>query len=438
MSVSPLEIDAPEPLVGNYFVATYPPFSCWDGDGAREYRRELQRPPRADAPLGVYLHVPFCVERCSFCYYLSYDGRGDRIDEYLDAVAREARAAARMPAITDRPVQFAYLGGGTPSILSASRIDRLLGTLRDSFRWQPRELTFECSPRTVTAEKLRLLREHGVTRLSMGVQQMDDRVLERNGRIHRVADVESAWEDIVAAGFPVTNLDLIVGLVGETDDTFLGSVERLIEMGPESVTVYQLEVPLNTPLYRALRDGDAEVSPPDWATKRWRLDRAFDRLEGAGYSLRSAYTAVRDPAAHPFVYQDEQYGGADLLALGASSFSSIGAVQHQNPATLSRYLEAMRASDLPLWRGRRLSAEERAVREAVLSWKLGRIDRRGFHRRHGIDPVAGFADALRELVDDGMARVTEEAIVATREGLLHADHLAPTFYLPEHRDIRYS
>lgn len=438
MNVSPLEIDAPEPLVGNYFVATYPPFSCWDADGAGEYRRELQRPPRADAPLGVYLHVPFCVERCSFCYYLSYDGRGDRIDEYLDAVAREARAAARMPAITDRPVQFAYLGGGTPSILSASRIDRLLGTLRDSFRWQPRELTFECSPRTVTAEKLRLLREHGVTRLSMGVQQMDDRVLERNGRIHRVADVESAWEDIVAAGFPVTNLDLIVGLVGETDDTFLGSVDRLIEMGPESVTVYQLEVPLNTPLYRALRDGDAEAAPPDWATKRWRLDRAFDRLEGAGYSLRSAYTAVRDPAAHPFVYQDEQYGGADLFGLGASSFSSIGAVQHQNPATLSRYLGAMRVSDQPLWRGRRLNAEERAVREAVLSWKLGRIDRRGFRRRHGIDPVAGFADALRELVDDGMARVTEEAIVATREGLLHADHLAPTFYLPEHRDIRYS
>ncbi|MFW6198330.1 MAG: coproporphyrinogen-III oxidase family protein [Acidobacteriota bacterium] len=434
-----VDLHAPEPLAGSYFVATYPPFSCWDEAGAREYTAELQEPPRGDVALGLYLHVPFCVERCEFCYYLSYDGRGDKIDAYLDAVAREAGALGTAPAIADRPVSFAYVGGGTPSILSAARIDRLMGSLRRAFRWEePREVTFECAPRTVTPEKLRALRHAGVTRVSMGVQQMDDEILRRNGRIHRVADVERAWEMIAAVGFPVVNLDLIVGMVDETDDTFLSSVERLIDMDPESITVYQLEIPLNTPLYRAMQEGTLEGSPASWDVKRARLDAAFCRLEEAGYSVRSAYTVVKDPEAHRFVYQDEQYADADLVGIGTSSFSSLGTVQHQNRAALSAYLAAMDEADLPLWRGRRLSAEERAVREMVLQWKLGRVDRATFRRRHAVDPAARFAEPLEKLVAAGMAEIDEDAIRLTRRGLLNADRVLPAFYLPEHRGIRYS
>jgi len=432
-----VDLAAPEPALGSYFVATYPPFSCWDEAGAREYHAALGRPSTA-GPLGLYVHVPFCVERCSFCYYLSYAGEGDRVDAYLDAVDREAALLADQPAIRERSVSFAYIGGGTPSILSTSRIRRLLDGLHQRFALAGiEEMTFECAPRTVTADKLSALRSGGVTRLSMGVQQMDDEVLARNGRIHRIADVERAWERIRAAGFPVVNLDLIVGLVGESDDTFLGSVERLIEMGPESITVYQLEIPLNTPLARALESEQVEM-PPGWQLKRRRLDAAFARLERAGYTVRSAYTAVKDPVAHRFLYQDEQYAGADLLGLGASSFSSIGAVQHQNPAGLEGYLGAMSEPGLPLGRGYRLSSDERAVREMVLQWKLGRVDREAFRTRHGVDPVARFEAPLEELCAAGMARLRPKAIELTRKGLLEADRLAPCFYRPEHRDIRYS
>lgn len=187
-----------------------------------------------------------------------------------------------------------------------------------------------------------------------------------------------------------------------------------------------------------MEEGTLEGSPPTWGVKRARLDAAFRRLEEVGYSVRSAYTAVRDPVAHRFVYQDEQYSDADLLGIGASSFSSVGEVQHQNRAALSAYLESMREGELPLWRGRRLGAEERAVREMVLQWKLGRIDRVAFRRRHGTDPVERFAAPLGQLVDAGMAEITDDAIHLTRQGLLHADRLLPAFYLPEHRGIRYS
>lgn len=427
-----------ESRFGNYFVATYPPFSCWDRAGARSYRAELDRPPRETTPLGLYVHVPFCEERCSFCYYLSHDDERDRVDAYLDALDREAGIVADLPAIRGRPISFAYVGGGTPSFLSTRRVERLLDDLHRHFDLTPaREITFECAPRTVTAAKLGALRERGVTRLSVGVQQMDDEVLERNGRIHRVADVERAWERVREAGFPVVNLDLIAGLVGESESSFFGSVDRLIGMGPESITIYPLEIPLNTPLAADLRAGRIE-EPPGWERKRARLAVAFERLEKAGYTLRSAYTAVKDPDAHRFVYQDEQYGGADLLGLGVSSFSSIGAVQHQNPADLTAYLSAMQGADLPLWRGYRLSPDERAVREMVLQWKLGRVDRESFRRRHGVDPARRFAGPLRELDAAGLARVSPSAIELTRRGLLRADGCVSCFYQPAHQGIRYS
>lgn len=438
----PVDLHAPEPLAGSYFVATYPPFSVWSPEGADAYRAALRRQREAAGvppALGAYVHIPFCVKRCEFCYYLSYDDRPEQVDAYVDALLAEARILGAEPAVAGRGLTFAYVGGGTPSALSDRRIDRLLGGLREALPWdRAREITFECAPRTVTPDKLRVLRAHGVTRLSMGVQAMDDEVLQRNGRIHRVADIEKAWEAIASAGFPVVNLDLIVGLVGQSAESFFSSLDRVIEMDPESVTIYQLEIPLNTPLYRALREGTLDGSPAAWSTKRSRLATAFKRLESAGYHIRSAYTAVKDPRRHGFVYQDAQYTGADLLGLGASAFSCFDGVQHQNRAGLPEYLAALEAGGLPLWRGHRMSAEERAVREMVLQWKLGRVDRRGFRKRHGIDPADRFAEALRPLCEAGLARIEPDAIVLTLEGLVQADRVLPSFYLPGHRGIRYS
>jgi len=438
-SVLGTRLDLPEPLVGNYFVATYPPFSCWDEAGTEDWLEALDDPGDPGTPLGLYVHVPFCVRRCAYCYYLSTDTRPERLDAYLDAVAAEAARVGVAPAVAGRGAAFVYFGGGTPSILSPQRLERLLSEIRAAVPWDgAREVTFECAPRTVTREKLRVLRAHGVTRISMGVQQMDDEVLRRNGRVHRVRDVLRAWESIRDAGFPVVNLDLIAGLVGETETSFHDGLERILELGPESVTLYPLEIPRNTPLYRALRDGEIEDVPAGWDVKRHRIAGAFARLEQAGYAVRSAYTAVRDPARHRFVYQDEQYRGADLLGLGVSSFSYLNGVHHQNVATLDGYLAADRERRLPLWRGRALTPGERAVREMILQLKLGRVDRLAFLGRHGVDPVERFAQPLGDLVDAGFAHVEPASITLTRAGLLRADRLLPSFYLPDHRDIRYS
>jgi len=430
-----------EPELGSYFVSTYPPFSCWTAAGAEDYRRMLLAEPGGAAaapPLGLYVHVPFCVERCSYCYYLSHDRVPERIQPYLEGLAWEAEALAAMPALAGRRPRFVYFGGGTPSVLSRAQIEFLLGRLRQAFDWSAaEEVTFECAPRSVTPQKLEWLRGAGVTRISMGVQQLDDDVLRRSGRVHEVADVRRAWEHLRRAAFPVVNLDLIVGLPGESDATFLRGLDEVIALGPESVTIYQLEIPRNTPLYRALERGEQEA-PATWAVKRRRLDAGFSRLERAGYVLRSAYAAVRDPRRHRFVYQDEQYHGADLVGLGAAAFSVAGGVCQQNLATLDRYGEAVGERRLPLGRGLALGAAERLVREFILQLKLGGARADWFRRRHGVEILDRFAAPLADLARAGDLAVDASGVRLTRRGLLRADHLLPAFYLPEHRGIRYS
>lgn len=431
----------PEPDVGNYFVSTYPPFSCWTPEAAPVVRHALAHPGpgTAESTFGLYVHVPFCVERCAYCYYLTHDNRAGDIGGYLDALAGELRAYRETPAFADRDLAFVYFGGGTPSVLPLAPLRALVDALQHAAPWtHAREVTFECAPKSVTADKMQFLRDAGVTRLSLGVQEMDDDVLAANGRVHLVKDVERAWEMVRRARFDVVNLDLIVGLVHETEETFFQSLERVIGLGPESVTIYQLEIPLNTRLYRDLEAGRIADRPADWATKHARLDAALVRLEQAGYHVRSAYTAVRDPEHHRFVYQDDQYRGADVLGIGVSAFSYFSGCDHQNLATLDTYLAARRRGELPLWRGYVLNEDERLVREFVLQLKLGGVEHAYFQRKFGVDVRERFRDTLEEGRALGWFDVTADGVTVTRQGLLRIDRLLPAFYLPQHQGVRYS
>jgi len=434
---------AGEDPYGNYFVATYPPFSQWTTDAVGKFRDMLDRPVAAETapPLGLYVHIPFCVDRCRYCYYLSYGGdeRGD-LDRYVDGLIAEAGRYADRPAIRDRSLDFVYFGGGTPSLLARPALQRLFEGLQEVQPWAgAREVTFECAPKSVTPAKMDLLRQGGVTRLSLGAQQLDDEVLARNGRVHLIRDIEAAYDAVRHTGFPVVNLDLMVGLVGETRESLQRSLERVIELEPDSVTTYQMEIPLNTPLYRDLQSGDeAEEELADWEEKGERLALTFDTLAAAGYEHISAYAMVRDRSKHDFVYQREQYHGADLLGIGASSFGYIQGMHHQNATDLSRYSELVQAGQLPLSRAYGLDAGEQLVREFVLQLKLGRLRRDYFLNKFGVDVVERFRRPLERIAELGWIAWDDEELVISKRGLARVDHLIPSFYQPHHRDVRYS
>lgn len=430
------------PLDGNYFVSAYPPFSCWRKESAKDVEKLLTESNHSqeEVPLGLYVHIPFCTVRCLYCYYLSYANKSDDlIDNYVETLIREAKLYGRFDSVAKRSVKFAYFGGGTPSVLSAVQITRLLEGVQRVLPWSAiEEVTFECSPNTIIYEKLQAMKDAGVTRISMGVQQLNDEILRQNGRVHLVSDVKRAYEMIAKVGFDVVNLDLIVGLVGESETTFMESLDRMIEMNPDSVTIYQLEIPKNTPLYHLYHNEKLETSPAPWDVKRARLARGFSRLERVGYRLRSAYTAARTSESQKFAYQDAQYRGADLIGMGASAFSYLDGCHYQNMTSVKAYLERVKMNQLPIERAYFLSDDERLVRELILQLKLGSLDRQYFVDKFNVDVFERFSDPIAHFEREKLIFKNGKKLNLTREGLLRVDHMLSAFYLPEHCGVRYS
>lgn len=429
----------PEPVAGNYFVAVYPPFSAWDSEQVPAFHEALEE-PAPGKPLGIYVHLPFCQKKCDYCYYLSYIAQPAAVvNQYLDTVVRELAHYSERPGVKDRPLSFAYFGGGTPSSLSSTQVRYLTDGLRRELAWDGiEEVTFECAPRSVRQEFVATLRDVGVTRLSMGVQSFDDELLRLNGRVHLVEDVVRAYSLIRQADFAWVNLDLMCGLLGETEAQWRESVRRVIELAPDGVTIYQTEIPHNTQLYRDVNADDLPVAPLSWDTKRARLDAGFRELERNGYTVVSGYNAVKDPQRHRFLYQDYLWRGTDMLGLGVAAFGYFGGAQAQNEVTLEEYKAAVARGEVPVKRAIKLSARDQLVREFVLQLKLGEVAFAPFRGRFGVDLTEAFAQPLRDLAAEGWLACTADAVQLTRPGLLRVDRLLSRFYDPKFKRARYT
>ncbi len=430
-----------ETTAGNYFVANYPPFSFWTRDRRGEAEAALDRPPAPATPLGLYLHIPFCRKRCHFCYFKVYtDKDSAAVKSYLDLAIRELELYASRPFVGGRKPQFVYFGGGTPSYLSESQLQHLTDRMKAILGWdEAEEVTFECEPGTLSDHKLKLIRDIGVTRLSLGVENFSDHILEINGRAHRSREVRRAYNFARELDFPQVNIDLIAGMVEETEENWRDCVRQAIELSPDSITIYQMEVPYNTAIYQQMKAQGKLVAPvADWQTKRRWVGYAFEELEKAGYSIASGYTAVKDPRRTHFVYRDSLWQGADLLGLGVASFSHVGGTHFQNEHDFEPYVSTLREGKLPICRALTPTAEERLIREIVLQFKLGHISREYFQRKFGVDVLLRFAEAIHSLKSAGNLEMDGDSLRLTREGLLQVDRLVHEFFLPEHRTARYA
>jgi oxygen-independent coproporphyrinogen-3 oxidase len=430
--------------LGNYFVANYPPFSAWKPDYVPDALAALDRPAPPETPLGLYLHIPFCRKRCKFCYFRVYTDKNARdVDVYLDALTREVELYRAKPISRNRPLHFVYFGGGTPSFLSATQLEGLFAKVQELFPWkQAAEVTFECEPGTLQQHKLETLKQAGVTRLSLGIENFDDKILESNGRAHLSAEIFRAYEWAKNLQFEQINVDLIAGMLGETWDNWKECVRKTIDLSPDSVTIYQMELPFNTVISSELRVLGQETIDPtqiaDWPTKRAWVDYAFETMAKAGYSVSSAYTLVKDKARCQFVYRDSLWHGAEMFGTGVASFGHVGGVHVQNLDRWEQYVERVQAGQLPLNRALPVEPGQRMRRELMLQLKTGRLDPAYFRRKFETDILATFGDSFAKLEHEGFLHVAPGEINLTRSGLLQIDRLLPAFFEPEHRGTRYT
>jgi oxygen-independent coproporphyrinogen-3 oxidase len=429
--------------LGNYFVANYPPFSFWKPTFLPQARAALEAKPDPATPLGLYLHIPFCRKRCKFCYFRVYTDKNARdVETYTDALVKEVTLYGRQPIIGHRRVQYVYFGGGTPSYLSSTQLRDLMGRLQQALPWDGvEEVTFECEPGTLQEHKLQTLRELGVTRLSLGIENFDHDILEYNGRAHHEEEIYRAYGWAREFGFEQINIDLIAGMVGESWDNWRRCVHKTLELSPESITIYQMELPYNTTFSKELKlvgQDEPSLAFADWPTKRAWVSYAFDTLTAAGYEVSSAYTLVKDRQRTKFVYRDSLWHGADMFGTGVASFGHVHGVHMQNVDTWERYLELLDRDELPLGRALPVSPRERLIREMILQLKTGRLDRDYFQEKFGTDILGAFADGFDELAEAGFLTQTEGGVELTRDGLLQIDRQLPAFFDPQYRGTRYT
>ena len=426
--------------VGSVFVSNYPPYSFWKPDYLEDFEQVLQATPRTGVPLGLYVHIPFCRRRCKFCYFRVYtDKNAEQVQQYNETLVGELALYRDYPAVTGCTLDFVYFGGGTPSFLSSRQLRELVAGLKKSIAWNGvEEVAFECEPGTLSRSKLETIREIGVTRLSLGVENFDDRILEANGRAHLSKEIFRVAPWIEELDFDQVNVDLIAGMLGETWVAWQDTVQKTIDLSPDMVTVYQMELPFNTRFSKQYFEGTLDEKLADWDTKREWQNYAFEKLAKAGYQVSSAYTMVKDPEASQFVYRDALWRGSDMIGLGVASFGHMSGVHVQNATEWGDYLNSVESGELPLSRAFPSSEDESLTREVILQLKLGKIETGYFRDKFGVEILERFEDALARLEAQRMLTMSQDQIELTRDGLLRVDSLLPEFYAPRYQQARYT
>ena len=426
--------------VGNYFVSNYPPFSQWKPEYVSEALSALDRPARVNDPLGLYIHIPFCRKRCLFCYFKVYtDKNASEIEVYLDALIKENELYSRTPAFQGRQLRFAYFGGGTPSYVSERQLRYLVDGLNQHVTWEnAEEVTFECEPGTLQKSKLETMKDIGVTRLSLGIEHFDDEILAANGRAHLSPEIYRAYDWARAVDFPQINVDLISGMMGETEEKWRDAVRRTIELEPDSATIYQMELPYNTLISQDILKKGTTSPIADWSTKRRWLNYAFEEFLAHGYEIGGADLVATTKKTCRFIYRDALWHGGDMIGIGVSSFSHFGGVNFQNAHNFEEYVRIINEDRLPLLRAVSLTPKQRLIREMVLQLKTGVLDTGYFQKKFGVDVWEEFLPVYENLAADDLLERENGTIQLTRRGLLEVDRFLIEFFEPELRTVRYA
>lgn len=358
--------------------------------------------PALDRPFGVYVHIPFCAARCDYCDFATWTDRSaELITAYVDACVTDV--TRRYTREDCPPATSIFFGGGTPSLLPAGELVRILDAIP---RAPDAEVTVECNPESADEEKLGAYRDHGVTRLSFGVQSMVPHVLHSLGRVHNPENVERCVGMVRDLGFETFNLDLIYGASGESADDWRRTIESVLELEPPHVSAYALTVESGTPLARRVGEGKcAALDDDDQAEKYITADELFADAGLDWYEI-SNWARPGNECRHNRLYWDQ----GEYLGIGCAAHGHTGARRWWNVRTPERYVDLVR-HDGPTEAGSE-ALGERARSEEAITLSL--------RTRSGV--VAHWDQAERSrIVQEGLATWESENLVLTQRGRLLAN-----------------
>ena len=408
----------------------------------------LETPDRIES---LYVHVPFCAQKCAYCAFYSEASSGELITRYTDALVREMElVAAADPAIM-RP-RTIFFGGGTPSILNLKQWEKILSAMERLRLLGAEEFTVECNPATVSLDKAKLLRSFGVNRVSMGVQSLDEALLDRLGRIHSREMVFKSFDILRGAGFDNLNIDLMFAIPGQTMDIWRATLAEAIALGSEHLSSYEVIYEEDTPLYAQLQAKEFDVDE-DLACDMYEelVERAtsagFHQYEVANFARYEAKSKVQSPksnvnAAPPLDFRPwtldipfrackhnvNYWRGGSFYGLGPSATGYVRGVRTKNWSNTQLYCEQLEKGNRAIESREELRPLSRAGETAafglrmVAGWPF-----EDFQRATGHDLRDEWAKEMQQLADRGWGRIAPERFQLTRQGLRFADAAAEMF-----------
>ncbi|KEO83776.1 coproporphyrinogen III oxidase [Tumebacillus flagellatus] len=371
----------------------------------------------------LYVHIPFCASKCYYCDFNSYVSTSDVMDRYLDGLDRELELVAA--SYQHEPLQTVFFGGGTPTIFDARQSERMMQMLHRHFRMADGvEISVESNPGTVDLDKLHVLKDGGVNRLSFGVQSFDNDLLVKLGRLHDRDAVYRSWELARQAGFDSINLDLMFGLPGQTVETLQSTLKALIELGPEHVSAYSLKVEEGTPFYTWYERGKLILPPEEDEVQMYQL--VMDTFRSNGYEMYeiSNYAKPGHRSRHNQVYwRNEPY-----LAAGSGAHGYVGGVRYINQKDVPQYIETTVGGKRPVVDTEEITEVMQREDTMILGLRLLEgVTFARFREKHGTEMLDVFAGPIAKYRERGLLTVDDVGVRLTPEGIFLANEVYAAF-----------
>lgn len=370
---------------------------------------------------GLYIHIPFCAQKCFYCDFASYSGKEKLVEPYLKALDKEIRRK-----IKDKVFDTVFIGGGTPSFLSPDELHILSDSLKDIKLAEEYEFTMECNPGNLTQEKARVIKDMGVNRLSIGLQSSNDHILMEIGRIHTFNEFRKNYLMLREMGFNNINVDIIYGLPNENIEILKKTLDDVLNLRPDHISCYSLIIEEFTPFY--FKHKQNELNLPDEETERLMNTLIIDTLLKNGYERYeiSNYALPGKRCAHNIRYWE----GRDYAGCGTSAHEYLLGERQENIRTVEGYIRKIQEEGSASVREHQNSFEEDVEEFMFMGMRLLQgIEKKRFAERFHVTMESLFEEVIQKHVKEGLLLDTEDRLRFTDKGVEFSNHVLSDFLL---------
>lgn len=364
--------------------------------------------------LGIYIHIPFCKQKCFYCDFCSFANKNEMQEKYVETVINEIKNITHKEKYT---VTTIYLGGGTPSILNPEYIKNILQEIKSSFKiLDDEEITIEINPGTVNEEKLKRYKEYGINRLSIGLQSANDKILKNIGRIHDYKQFEETFFFARKCGFKNINVDLMIGLPTQAIEDVKQTLEKIIQKNPEHISVYSLIIEEGTTIEKLINENKLQL--PDEETERIMYWTVVNELKENGYNqyeISNFSKKTYESKHNTNCWKQKQY-----IGLGTSAHSYLNKKRYSNTNNIEEYIKNIQESNI----SKNITIHEEQTEESTMNeyMLLGLrmiqgININEFKQKFKTDPTIKYKEILEKLQKENLIQITKTSIKLTKQGI---------------------